>query len=152
MHLDVAPARAQGLANIPPVAASVRASVADQYDTYGEAAFRELLARVDPRAAERISPGDRQRLCRAREVFEATGKALSDWQGESAGAIDESWVAVVLEPPRDALYARCDDRLGASSAPLPAEVMTKPSGKSVGVYDRPSALRSRVSLCRSRSR
>ena len=101
----------QGLANIPPVAASVRASVADQYDTYGEAAFRELLARVDPRAAERISPGDRQRLCRAREVFEATGKALSDWQGENAGAIDESWAATVLEPPRETLYARCDARL-----------------------------------------
>ena len=45
-------------------------------------------------------------------MFEATGKALSDWQGENAGAIDESWAAVVLEPPRDALYARCDDRLG----------------------------------------
>ena len=102
----------QGLANVPPVPAAFRASVAEQYDAYGEAAFRELLARVDPAAVQRIAPGDRQRLCRAREVFEATGKSLSDWQGETAGALDEPWNAVVLEPPRDALYARCDARLG----------------------------------------
>ena len=103
----------QGLANVPPVPAAFRASVAEQYDVYGEAAFRELLARVDPAAVQRIAPGDRQRLCRAREVFEATGKSLSDWQGETAGALDEPWNAVVLEPPRDALYARCDARLAA---------------------------------------
>lgn len=103
----------QGLASIPPVPAQVRASVAAQYDTYGEPAFRELLSRVDPAAAGRIAPGDRQRLCRAREVFEASGKALSDWQSESAGALDEPWNATVLEPPREALYARCDARFAA---------------------------------------
>jgi tRNA dimethylallyltransferase len=103
----------QGLATIPPVPGEVRRSVAAQYDTYGEAAFRELLSRVDPAAAERIAPGDRQRLCRAREVFEASGKALSDWQSESAGALNEPWSAVVLEPPRETLYARCDERFSA---------------------------------------
>jgi tRNA dimethylallyltransferase len=103
----------QGLASIPPVSADVRASVAAQYDTYGEPAFRELLSRVDPAAAQRIAAGDRQRLCRAREVFEATGKALSDWQSQSAGALGEGWNAVALEPPREALYARCDARLTA---------------------------------------
>jgi len=101
----------QGLASIPPVSAAIRASVEAQYDTYGEGAFRELLSRVDPAAAQRIAPGDRQRLCRAREVFEATGRALSDWQSQSAGALDEAWSAVVLEPAREALYARCDERL-----------------------------------------
>jgi tRNA dimethylallyltransferase len=50
------------------------------------------------------------RLCRAQEVFEATGKPLSQWQAETSGALD-NWSAVVLEPPRDELYRRCDERL-----------------------------------------
>jgi len=103
----------QGLASIPAVPAAIRASVEAQYDTYGEPAFRELLSRVDPAAGKRIAPGDRQRLCRAREVFEATGKALSGWQSESAGALREPWNAVVLEPAREALYRRCDERFAA---------------------------------------
>ena len=71
-------------------------------------------AEVEPRAAEaRISPGDRQRLIRAFEVHEATGRALSDWQADAAPAFAKDYRAVVLEPPREALYARCDARFTA---------------------------------------
>jgi len=102
----------QGLADIPAIPAKVRAAVEARFDGVGEAAFREALAKVDPASAGRIAPGDRMRLCRAQEVFEATGKSLSDWQADTSGAI-EDWSAVVLEPPRDELYRRCDTRLEA---------------------------------------
>jgi tRNA dimethylallyltransferase len=100
----------EGLADIPAVPAAVRAKVGECYDALGEAAFREALLRHDPASAQRIEAGDRQRLCRAQEVFEATGKALSDWQGETSGALSEAWRAAVLAPPRDELYRRCDER------------------------------------------
>jgi len=102
----------EGLADVPTVPREVRRAAAEAFDAMGEAAFREALRTRDPAAAARISPGDRQRLTRAWEVFEATGRALSDWQAASAGAlVPGSWRAVVLEPPRAELYARCDARV-----------------------------------------
>lgn len=107
----------QGLAEIPDVPAEVRQAVAADFDALGETAFRSRLAHVDPAAAARISPGDRQRLARAWEVHVATGKSLSDHHGASEGGLPSgSWRAVTVEPPREALYARCDARLDAMMA------------------------------------
>jgi tRNA dimethylallyltransferase len=107
----------QGLADIPPTPAGVRAKVQSDYEALGEVAFRERLARADPAAAARIAPSDRQRLTRALEVFEATGRPLSDWQGATAAALaPDAWRGVVLTLPRAELYARIDTRLEAMLA------------------------------------
>lgn len=98
-----------GLAEIPPIPPDTRAAVSARYGALGEAAFREGL---DPASAARIAPGDRQRLVRAGEVLEATGRSITDWQADTTPALDD-WTAVALEPPREALYRRCDERLGA---------------------------------------
>jgi tRNA dimethylallyltransferase len=84
------------------------------YGRLGETAFRERLAIHDPAAAQRIEVGDRQRLIRAWAVYAATGTALSEWRGTGQPLLPaEAWRGVALEPPRDALYARCDARLAA---------------------------------------
>jgi tRNA dimethylallyltransferase len=103
-----------GLAEIPPVPAEVRRAAEADYEQMGEDVFRARLAAQDPAAATRIAVGDRQRLIRAWEVYAATETPLSDWQasGDPALAAD-AWTAVALEPPREALYARCDARLAA---------------------------------------
>jgi tRNA dimethylallyltransferase len=104
----------QGLAEVPAVPAAVRQAAAAAFERLGEDAFRQALAARDPAAAARIAPGDRQRLLRAHEVAEATGRALTDWQaGTQAPLRPDQWRAVVLEPDREALYARCDARLAA---------------------------------------
>ena len=104
----------QGLADIPELPVQIRRDVAVIYDNLGETAFRETLARVDPAAAARIAPGDRQRLTRAFEVHAATGRSLSDWRSTAPVPIAaRGWRGVVLDPPRDELYRRCDARLGA---------------------------------------
>lgn len=78
----------------------------------GEEAFRARLAAADPAAATRIARGDRQRLTRAWEVYAATGTSLTEHQASAAGALPASaWTAAALEPPREALYRRCDTRL-----------------------------------------
>jgi tRNA dimethylallyltransferase len=101
----------EGLADIPPTPAAVRVGVGKTFDTLGEARFRELLASVDPVAEARIAPGDRMRLSRAMEVLEATGRPLTAWQAKTATALPaDAWRAVVIEPERDRLYARCDAR------------------------------------------
>jgi tRNA dimethylallyltransferase len=102
----------QGLADIPPVPDTVRDTVTDRFDREGEAAVRQALADADPDAAARIAPGDRQRLVRALSVHEATGTALSDWaRATKPGLAPGDYEALVLEPDRAELYARCDARL-----------------------------------------
>ena len=105
-------ALAVGLADIPAVAAQVRSQAAADFDAMGEVDFRGRLEAVDPVAAARITSGDRQRLVRAWEVYAATETPLTDWQIRGSPALTPgSWQAVALEPPRAALYARCDARL-----------------------------------------
>lgn len=101
-----------GLADVPAIPAPARGRAQAEFDALGEGAFRARLAQADPAAAARIAFGDRQRLVRAWEVFAATGTALTDWQARTTPVLAPgAWTAVALEPPREALYARCDARL-----------------------------------------
>lgn len=103
-----------GLAEVPEIAADVRRLAGVEYEAMGEDAFRARLAEADPAAAARIAPGDRQRLARAWEVYAATGVSLTDHQSRAQGALPAgSWSAVAIDPPREALYDRCDARLAA---------------------------------------
>jgi tRNA dimethylallyltransferase len=100
-----------GLADVPAIPAQARALAEQAYDGGGEAQVRARLRTLDPRADARIAPGDRQRLVRALAVADHTGRALSDWQADTRPALAQgAWRAVVLEPDRVALNARCDAR------------------------------------------
>jgi len=104
----------QGLAEIPAIPTDVRAEVRERLGHLGEDAFRQSLALTDPHAAARIAPGDHQRLARAMEVATATGRSLTAWQAATTPLLaPDAYRALVIDPPRDALYARCDARLGA---------------------------------------
>lgn len=103
-----------GLADIPAIPASAREQAQAEFEALGEDAFRARLSEPDPAAAARIAFGDRQRLVRAWEVLAHTGVALSDWQAATSPILAPgAWHALALEPPREALYARCDARLAA---------------------------------------
>jgi tRNA dimethylallyltransferase len=102
----------EGLAEIPTVPDVVREEARATFDRLGEAAFREALRARDPAAEARIESGDRQRLTRAFEVYEASGRPLSAWRADTVPTLAPgTYGAVVLEPAREALYARCDARL-----------------------------------------
>jgi tRNA dimethylallyltransferase len=104
----------QGLADVPSVPRAVTDRLGEEYARTGELALRPRLARLDPEAAARIARGDRQRLVRALAVAEHTGRPLSAWQADTVPLLaTDEWRAVVLAPPREALYAACDARLAA---------------------------------------
>jgi tRNA dimethylallyltransferase len=69
----------QGLAPVPTVDDRVRSKVALEWDRDGEGAMYERLKAVDPEYAAKVHPRDRQRVTRALEVFEQTGKPFSRW-------------------------------------------------------------------------
>ncbi|WP_296817928.1 tRNA (adenosine(37)-N6)-dimethylallyltransferase MiaA [Brevundimonas sp.] len=104
----------KGLADIPPVPDALRAEISEAYDRIGEDSFRVLVAKADPQAAARITPGDRQRLIRALGVALATGKPLSHWRSRTKPLLRPgAYEAIVVDMDRDALYARCDARAEA---------------------------------------
>lgn len=103
----------QGLSPIPEIPDAVRRDVRDRLDREGLQALYERLRECDPDSAARLAPGDRQRVARALEVLEATGKTLSAWQavplqGPPPGV---RFKTVILAPPRELLYAACNERL-----------------------------------------
>ena len=103
----------EGLSPIPPVPASVRTEVRRRFDTLGRHAFFADLAQRDQRTAAKLNPSDTQRLLRAADVFEATGRPLSAWQEASGDAVlgDCRLARFVLSPPREEVLERIDARL-----------------------------------------
>ncbi len=97
-----------GIAPIPPidpeVRREVRAAPVDQN--------RAKLLKLDPEAAARLNPGDSARIARALEVVTSSGRTLAEWQKHREGGIADrvSLRPLILLPPRDWLYERCDER------------------------------------------
>ena len=69
----------RGLAPLPRAAPAVRERLAAEGERSGWPALHARLAAVDPCAAGRIHPNDAQRIQRALEVFEVSGRRLSEW-------------------------------------------------------------------------
>ena len=70
------------------------------------------LGAVDPDTAHRLNPADGQRIVRALEIFQHTGKPLSDWQSGQTDSAPEGlrFLKIVTAPPREELYSVIDDR------------------------------------------
>lgn len=67
----------QGLAELPPANAQIRAYLERELEQNGKFALHQRLSKVDPQSALRIHPNDPQRVQRALEIFELTGKPMS---------------------------------------------------------------------------
>lgn len=104
----------QGLSPIPDIPDAVRAAARALFAELGNDAFHARLAERDPAMAARLHPGNSQRLTRAWEVLEATGRSLADWQAEpAADRVDAEFATLLIAPPRDELYRSCDRRFRA---------------------------------------
>jgi tRNA dimethylallyltransferase len=105
----------EGLSPIPSVPEAIRARWRAEARRLGAAALHRLLSERDPCMAARLRPTDPQRLVRALEVLEATGRSLADWQqipGEPLLAA-ETAIRLVVSPDRTELYRRSDTRFDA---------------------------------------
>ncbi len=69
-----------GLVPAPPADPALRARHQARVAEVGRAGLHADLARVDPKAAERLAPNDFVRVSRALEVHELTGVRMTDWQ------------------------------------------------------------------------
>jgi tRNA dimethylallyltransferase len=102
----------EGLSPIPPVPNALRARTRERLEVEGAESFFADLARRDPETATQLRPSDTQRVLRAMDVLEATGRPLSVWR-KSAGKPVLAGLKLarfVLAPPRETLYERIDRR------------------------------------------
>ena len=108
-------ALADGLSDMPPADAAVRAALAEEAQAHGWAQLHAQLAQVDPQAAARIHATDAQRIQRALEVHRLSGRAISEWQGLARGArMPASILRLALAPARRAtLHERIERRFDA---------------------------------------
>ncbi|WOJ89297.1 tRNA (adenosine(37)-N6)-dimethylallyltransferase MiaA [Methylocapsa polymorpha] len=105
----------QGLSAIPPVPIEVRENLRARAESVPVASLHAELARRDPAMAARLRPTDPQRILRALEVFEATGKSLASFQTERTPPLLDAKdaLALFLTPDRRILAERIDSRFDA---------------------------------------
>ncbi len=142
----------QGLAEVPPISPDIREKWRSfEGDLYGE------LFRRDRASAMTLKPNDRQRLSRALEVLEGTGRPLSYWQREAQSQAFLNDVAVkrqLVDVPREELYIRAERRIDQMMAagaleevrPLIKYGSVLPMMKAIGIPELARHLRGEISL------
>ncbi|MEJ2384040.1 MAG: tRNA (adenosine(37)-N6)-dimethylallyltransferase MiaA [Xanthomonadales bacterium] len=111
-------ALSEGLAPMPAADPGLRRRLEAEAQRHGWAAMHRRLAAADPAAARRIHPNDPQRIQRALEVIELSGRPLSELHGaQEASGPDCRILRVVACPqPRAVLHQRIEQRLDAMLA------------------------------------
>lgn len=97
-----------GLADIPPIPQGIRAKW-----RRAQGDLHSKLRACDPESASRLKPNDRQRIIRALEVMDGTGKPMSFWRaGRNATALLASAEVErrLVIPERAELYRRAETR------------------------------------------
>ena len=101
-----------GLSDMPQIPAEIRENLRNRLAEEGPVALHALLERNDPATAARLNLQDGQRILRALEVIEATGRSISEFQGKAGPVIVDPARArkLIVLPERDVLYSRIDRR------------------------------------------
>ena len=105
----------EGIDEIPPISPAVREAARARHAEIGGEVFHAELAARDPDSGNRLPASDTQRLIRAMEVLEETGRTLGEWQNSAAAEPPSGlrFLTFHLVPPREVLYPACDARFTA---------------------------------------
>ena len=99
-----------GLPQIPKIDESIRKSFEEDAVKFGSYSLYEKAKEVDPEAMEKVEENNVQRIIRILEVYQLTGRKLSEWQKERKGGVGVLPV-YWLNRSRENLYARIDARV-----------------------------------------
>jgi tRNA dimethylallyltransferase len=105
-------ALARGLAKLPSASPQIRREIEQQARAAGWQIMHARLAVKDPESAERIHPNDAQRIQRALEVIEITGRPLSELlQEQEEQDLGYHLLKIIACPqPRSVLHERIEQR------------------------------------------
>ena len=102
-----------GIPKTPISDENLRNKLKERIVREGNQALYQELQQIDPQSAEKIHPNDAYRICRALEVYYLTGKTRTDFAIAPALRPQYDFTFIVLEPPRDILYKRIEERVNA---------------------------------------
>lgn len=106
-----------GLDPLPETNPWIRADIERRGAQEGWAALHAELAQIDPQAAARIHPHDRQRVSRALEVYRMSGQPITRlWQSRAPKPPLPCWRILLEVNDRSALRHRVEQRLDAMLA------------------------------------
>ena len=101
----------KGLSNLPTSNKLIRKNLEDEADAIGWPKLHKRLSKIDPVSADRIKPNDKQRIQRALEVYELSGKPLSSFFIDNHKKSDYDFFNISLFPDdRQTLYKRIETR------------------------------------------
>ena len=109
----------RGIAELPSADPALREHLQRQLQQHGSLAMHQRLVQLDAAAAAKIHPNNHQRLLRALEVIEATGKSMSSqWQNANSGGAEQRLpiklvTAAVVPEQREVLHAQIATRFDA---------------------------------------
>jgi tRNA dimethylallyltransferase len=105
-------ALAEGISEMPDIPPQIRDRWRYRLIEDGPGRLHRILRQEDPDVALRLKPTDGQRIVRALEVLEASGKSILRWQAEKGRPLIDRASAhfFVIEPEREALVDRIDRR------------------------------------------
>ena len=108
----------EGLSPVPAADPEVRAYWRGQAAKRPATELHALLAERDPEMGARLMPTDPQRIVRALEVLESTGRSLAAWQREPGTPVlsEDETVRLLVLPDRDVVGSRIDARFDAMLA------------------------------------
>ncbi len=109
-HFDIPPTD-------PEAQREIRARLRREATEQGPTALHQRLQQVDPAAAARLAPQDQRRIVRALEVWELTGRTLSESAGvDRTPRLRYNAGTYLLTCPRALLYERIERRVEAMLA------------------------------------
>lgn len=102
----------EGLAEIPDVPQEIKDKWRLKLKEEGTCALYKELQLIDPLFATRLNNQDGQRIIRALEVYETTGKSLSYWQSQKTKPLLEGHTVdkLLLLPERALVYRHIEER------------------------------------------
>jgi len=136
-----------GLFDAPPADPLIRAKWDAFAEQHGLPELHAQLMAIDAKSAARLHPNDVRRVVRALEVYDLTGKPLSSFQQTwdspsfaNATPTTASIPCIILEWPREELYARIDRRVRAmfdagwleEARRLRAQPLSREAGQALG--------------------
>ncbi len=145
-------ALSEGLSDMPDIPQTVRDRWRYRLLEEGPSRLHAVLMREDPRTASMLRASDGQRIVRALEVLQASGRSILDWQAERGRPLVDRKTAIqlVIEADRAALVERIDrrfDRMLDNGALQEVEALLArrldpelPAMKAIGVRELQSAI------------
>ncbi len=105
-------ALAEGISDMPDIPPSVRERWRYELKEQGAERLHRILMREDSAVAMHLRPTDGQRIVRALEVLDASGRSILDWQAARGQPLIDRDSArfLVIEPDRGELVARIEAR------------------------------------------